>query len=412
MGIRVIGTLIALLSQLYLARLLGLVGYGRFAIALGWALLLVIVARRGLDEMAVRVATRYWEEGREQELAGLVRYSLTVMTRASLAILGLIVAVKLLLPGLSAKFSWPMAAGVAASVLPLAVLGFYSSLFLVSGRVVAAQSFEQIARPLVLIATLFTAHLLWRGPGSAEVAMFLTASSVAAVTLVAMLAWHRGSPAGASNRGSADRAEWHSISSSFVILALCQEGLNQAGILLLGILGTNVEAAHFAAAWRYNSFLAFGLAAVGFVTGPRIASAHRRSDPKELTVIIRTSARFSLAFAAAGAVFLSAFGRQMLGWFGPGFDGAYPVLLVLLIGSLANASTGVVSYLLSLTGSHVLVAKIMAAALMICVALNILLIPRYGPIGAATAAAVTQVLWNIALLIWARRRTGVLSWPL
>jgi O-antigen/teichoic acid export membrane protein len=236
--------------------------------------------------------------------------------------------------------------------------------------------------------------------------------SLIVVLFLAIMVWRRAFPGAVSSAVSANRAEWHSIGSSFVIMALAQEGLNQAGILLLGILGTNVEAAHFAAAWRYNSFLAFGLAAVGLVSGPLIASAHRRSDRTELAAIVRTGAQFSLGFAGMAALILVGFGRGLLGLFGPGFENAYPAMLILLLGSLANASTGAVGYLLSLTGNHALAAKIMLVALAICVALNLLLIPRYGPIGAATAGAATQLVWNIALLFWARRRTGVLSWAL
>jgi O-antigen/teichoic acid export membrane protein len=65
-----------------------------------------------------------------------------------------------------------------------------------------------------------------------------------------------------------------------------------------------------------------------------------------------------------------------------------------------------------LTGSHTLAAKIMVAALLMSIALNIILIPRYGPVGAAIASATTLLFWNIAVLISAKRRTGVLSWPL
>ena len=71
MALRVAGILLSLLSQLYLARLLGTSEYGRYVIALGWAMILVIAARRGLDSMALRVATHYWEEGRNSDLIEL-----------------------------------------------------------------------------------------------------------------------------------------------------------------------------------------------------------------------------------------------------------------------------------------------------------------------------------------------------
>jgi O-antigen/teichoic acid export membrane protein len=412
MGLRVSGLLISLLAQLYLARLLGGSEYGRYAIALGWGMLFVIITRRGLDDMALRVATHYREDGSTGALYGMVRYANRTMATIAVVILSVAVVIKLLVSELAAGLSWPMIVAVGAAVLPLSVLGFYSALLLSSGRVIASQVFEQMWRPLILIALLFAVHLIWKGPGSAEIAMFLTAASLIIAVLLAMRAWNRSLPVGAVDPSSADRKEWHSISSSFVIVALCQEGLNQAGILLLGILGTNIEAAHFAAAWRYNSLLAFGLAAVGLVSGPMIASAHRRSALTELALIVRTGAGFALAFGVAAAVVLVLFGRELLGLFGAGFSDAYPALLILLIGSLANASTGVVSYLLSLTGSHALAARIMVCALALCIAVNIVLIPRYGAVGAAIASAVTQFSMNVALFLFARRLTGVRSWPL
>ena len=86
--------------------------------------------------------------------------------------------------------------------------------------------------------------------------------------------------------------------------------------------------------------------------------------------------------------------------------------MILLVGSIANAATGTVAYLLSLTGSHALAAKILVVVLLVCVVANLLLIPAYGLIGAAVAVSGAQVLRSLTLLYWAKRLTGVLSWPL
>jgi O-antigen/teichoic acid export membrane protein len=374
-------------------------------------MLLVIVARRGLDNMALRVATHYWEEGRNSELAGLVRYALRAILFASLAIFGALAAAKLLLPDRT-ELSWAMILAIGATVPPLAILGFYSSLLRSVGRVIASQTFEQIWRPLILIGLLMAAYLVSRGPNSAVTAMFLTAASVFAATFLAMAAWRRGFKFTVEGAPLADRAEWHSISTSFVIMAVAQEALNQSGVLLLGVLGTNIEAAHFAAAWRYNSLLAFGLMAVGLVSGPLIASAHRRAAHTELANVARISARFSFAFAVLAAIPLLLFGRELLGLYGADFIGAYPALLILLIGSLVNASTGVVGYLLALTGSHGRVATVTIVALAANLVANAILIPRYGATGAAIASVAAQLLWNTALVVQARRLTGVTSWLL
>jgi O-antigen/teichoic acid export membrane protein len=100
------------------------------------------------------------------------------------------------------------------------------------------------------------------------------------------------------------------------------------------------------------------------------------------------------------------FGKELLNLFGDDFVVAYPILVILIVGQLANAMTGPVALLLNMTGHQTDAARILGAGVILNVTLNALLIPAYGPTGAALAGTVTMVLLNtnMAIAVWHRLR--------
>jgi O-antigen/teichoic acid export membrane protein len=84
MGLRVGGVAVAYLSNVLLSRLLGLHGYGLYAILIGWVSLLSVQARLGFDATALRYVTIYREEGAWNALRGLI--TVATGTVASIAV--------------------------------------------------------------------------------------------------------------------------------------------------------------------------------------------------------------------------------------------------------------------------------------------------------------------------------------
>ncbi|HEX8840544.1 MAG TPA: polysaccharide biosynthesis C-terminal domain-containing protein, partial [Sphingomicrobium sp.] len=50
---------------------------------------------------------------------------------------------------------------------------------------------------------------------------------------------------------------------------------------------------------------------------------------------------------------------------------------------------------------------IFAGALLIAIALNVILIPHLGAVGAAVASTSATIAWNLALLVYVRRTIGI-----
>lgn len=407
MGARVAGTLLSFASHILLSRLLGVQGYGVYVIALGWVLVLVIPGRMGLDNAALRFATIYREEKRLGALRGLILLSVAATIVCS-GLLGLVLLFAKLL-GVEAlrPISLDLVIWVAAMIAPLALLGWFSAMIRTTGRIFASQFYEQVLRPAILILLLLAA--VAAGPRiMAAGAMGLTFASTiiacAAIAVHCAIVVRRLGPAALD---LSERRTWFSVSWVLLILSLLQELLNQIEVLLLGAMATASQAAQFAAAARLASLIGFGLVAIVSVSGPAIASAYRERDRDKLAKIARLNARASTGFAVVVALALAAIGPVALRAFGPDFPQAYPALLVLLIGGLVNAATGSVAYLMILTGHHVSAVRILAGALGLSMLLNVLLIPSLGIIGSAIASSAGLSVWNLAMLVYVRRRLGI-----
>lgn len=407
MAVRVTGLALAFLSHMILSRTLGPSQYGHYVIALGWALVLVIPARLGLDSSVLKYATIYREEGRTADFLGLVIFSLGAIVLVSAVIAGALMAGKAVGLDFLRPVETLLLVGVATLVPFSAVIGWLSSLVRTANRIFAAQFYDQVLRPLLLIAALGAMVLLGRGVGAAQ-AMLATAATVG-IAMIALAIHAKASFAGLppSKASFQHRGEWLSVSWVLFLTAAVQELLNQVDIILLGILSDATQAAHFAAAWRLASLLPFGLVAIATVSGPLIASAHHRQDMGELARIARLNARFSILFAIVLAAVLIAGGRWVLGLFGPGFVVAYPALLILLVGGLVNSFTGSVGYLLIMTGRQRAALAALALGLGISMIANLLLIPRFGATGAAVASALALSAWNLAMAFHVRRETGI-----
>lgn len=401
---RVGGVVLAYAAHVLLSRLLGLHGYGIYVIALGWALVLTLPARMGFENSALRYSTIYLEEGRSGLLRGFVEAA-----AAAVVVSSLVAALAMVL--LAGRFSRELPFGAliwgAAAVLPFALLSVASALIRTTRRIFASQFYDQLLRPGLLILLLGGAAILG---SSLDAPDTLALTAIAATLSLVALLIHLRHVLAPALRAAADFSEWRawfSLSLPLLVMGAMQELLNQLEIILLGSLAGPREAGLFSAAWRLASLAPFALVALSVASGPLVASAHHRRAWTELHAITRLSARLGLGFAALASVLLLVLGRPLLAIFGPEFPQAWPALAILLAGALVNAFTGIVGYLLTLTGRQAQALVIFGATVVVSLGLNLVLIPRFGIIGAAVASASAMCASNLAMLIYVRWTLGI-----
>jgi O-antigen/teichoic acid export membrane protein len=200
--------------------------------------------------------------------------------------------------------------------------------------------------------------------------------------------------------------EWLRVALPLLVVNALLVVQERTDVLVVGsLLGTR-EAGIYGAASRVASLLAFGLSAVNAWAAPLISDLHARGDHAGLQRLTRLAARgiFAITFPACLGVAL--FGRQVLAAFGPEFEAAHTALLILAASQLVNALAGPVGFLMTMTGRQNAAARILGLHTVLVVALCLVLVPRFGIVGAALATAFTRASWNVvmAIAVWRRLR--------
>ncbi|MEK7728168.1 MAG: polysaccharide biosynthesis C-terminal domain-containing protein, partial [candidate division KSB1 bacterium] len=101
------------------------------------------------------------------------------------------------------------------------------------------------------------------------------------------------------------------------------------------------------------------------------------------------------------------FGRKLLHVFGAEFEAALPVLLIITLASFIDAGVGPAGQFLQMIGRERAASALVISAALVTVGLNVLLIPRYGAVGAAMGTGAGIALLNLGRLLALRKFLGV-----
>jgi O-antigen/teichoic acid export membrane protein len=166
------------------------------------------------------------------------------------------------------------------------------------------------------------------------------------------------------------------------------------------------DVAVYYAATKTLALVHFVYYAVRAASGPRFSFHHHAGDQVALQEMVRTSIYWAFWPSVAVAIVVLALGQPLLSLFGSDFTGGGTLMVVLVFGILARASIGPVESLLTMAGHQKSCAAAFAAAAAVNIGLNVLLIPRFGLIGAASATAVAMLVETLLIVLMVRRHFG------
>lgn len=153
-----------------------------------------------------------------------------------------------------------------------------------------------------------------------------------------------------------------------------------------------------------TSFVTFAIAAV---MGHRLVALRVAGDRDGLDRMVAFAVKWTFWPSLAITLAMLAAGRPILALFGKDFSVGYELLFILSFGMLARASVGPAERMLNMLGESRACAAVyvgaFAANLMFC----LVLVPRYGLVGAAIGVTLGMFV-EAGLLAWAvRRRLGL-----
>jgi O-antigen/teichoic acid export membrane protein len=408
-GLNVFNTAATVLTTIVLARVMGVTEYGTFAFVIATVILLGVPAVLGVDRLLIRDVAVHVRSGDFGLARGLVRWSVRLTVALSLAIGAGAAVVAWLVAGGEAT---PAVTAFTLGALSLPLLGIVRATqggLMGLGQIVAGQFSELMLRPIAFLTLVVAALMLLTTPITAPTAVGLYGLSLAIACAAGFALYRTRAPiAMRTSRPEYMSSPWLRAAVALVILSSTAVINSQTGVVLLGALDGADAAGLYSVAQRGALLVAFPLAAVNSALAPTVARMWSAGELASLQRLVTLSARGLLIGTLPMALLFIVFGRQILGFFfGEAFAAADLTLAILCIGQLVNALTGSVGTLLVMTGRERIATVALAAGAGLNILIAIALIPSFGVIGAAVAAAASLVVSNIAMVFITRRQLGI-----
>ena len=404
--VRVGNALLALVSQVLLARWMGQFEFGVYVYVWTWVLMIGAVSDVGLSSSARRFIPEYTEAKSFDLLRGFLAGSrwlaFALATGISIAGAGCVwlfaswldnyVVIPLLLAcvtipiyglvqvqaGIAYSYDWPN----------LALMPFF------------------IIRQVVIVGLMGLAFYIG-APTDAVTAMLIVVGASWIVTIGQLFVLDRRLktrvPAGPKRYAV---KTWFTTSVPIFMVEGFYLLLTYVDILALEHYRSPDEVAVYYAGARLLAIVAFVYFAIAGATTHKFTQYHVAGDRERLASFFAETARWTFWPSLLACALILAFGQPLLSLFGPGYTAGYIVMFILAVGMLARAAVGPAERLLNMLGERKECATVYALAFAINLILCMLLIPRLGIEGAAVSTSTALVVESVLLYLVAKRRLG------
>lgn len=404
----VIGQGLAFIAQALVARTIGVDSYGLYAFAFTWISLSSMLAILGSDRLLVRFIGEYRAAGDSALLHGILRWSFLVS-------MGLAIGLALLM--LAGGFGIIGFVGEAATVLLWSAL-VLPLMVLASWLENALRGFERhgaatlpnvLVRPALFtgLVILFASH----GAGAGW-ALALNAAAIATAGVMCAIALVPCLPSRPGVAVALPRRSWFAASAMLGLNTLALHLNSQLDMLVIGLFRDAAALGVYGAAVRIVTIVGLCSTTVITIFQPMIVAARTSGDHARVLRLCRGGARLIFLAAAGLGVALLLGAELALSLFGPGFEEGATAMRILAFGQIVGGLFSLAAPLLNMTGHQRAVTMVMIGGASANLVLNLLLVPWFGIIGAASATAAATIGWNAALFITARRRLAIDTFPL
>jgi O-antigen/teichoic acid export membrane protein len=164
--------------------------------------------------------------------------------------------------------------------------------------------------------------------------------------------------------------------------------------VMLAAFRSEEEVGIYNAAFRIARQILIVMPALNAAMSPYVAPLLAEGRREDLSRLYRRTVRWSLATGWSAALLFCAFASDFLGLFGKDFQAGKHILMVVCMGHLVNAAAGTVAVIIQYSGHE---KKELWNGLLVIGAnagLNLVLIPRFGALGAAYSSFLSLTLVN------------------
>lgn len=420
-GLRGLGAGIALVQNALLARVAGSGGLGLYFMSHSWSRVVGTAAGMGLPPYVLRRSAALRRQGRAAEADRLVVRSRRLGTVVGLgaAAAALVVLVALRSTGSIGWSTFAVAASAAVGAVAFAFTRLLADALKARGEPEAALTVE-FGLPNVLLCGALAVVL---SSGVRLSVGWMLAVVTTTVVVVPVLGWswwdRRLVPSTAGVRDKRDVPDEPDDAAARADAALAPRslasltalsGLNillwaQPTLLMPCLVDDAADIGRFGVAQRVVAVASLNIVALGSHFAPRFAAADAMRQPGALRREAQRAAALALASYLPFFVVFVGWPGAVLRLFGDGFDRGTSLLVIMAVGQLANAATGLCSEVLVMSGhERDEVASTAVGAVAMFVA-TLVAGTAFGAVGVATAFAAAVALRNAVSFVLMRRAT-------
>ena len=408
------------ITTLLLTRWIGVEGLGAYNFVASWMLLVVILVVFGLEDYLVRETAAARGRQDPQTATRLWNFSRGFILTFSLIAVACIYC---LLPWLNFEdLNLRPTFMVGPIMIPLVcMIAIYRGRFRANKQIIKSLIPECLIRPILLMTTI--GLLLWSTtPGNPATALLINVIATFVAMAFCMLAAHLTGPetVDPSQANLSPASEDHFFpgylkasktwligSLPFVVIAGISIINQRTDRLMLGALQDIKSVGLYSVAVQMAMVVNFTLLGLNQAIAPLVAERHDANRSKELQKTLIQATNIATLGSLLIVAALVALGPIVLAIFGPDFSDSYLPMIILAVGQLLNVASGPVGTILSMSRQERFVGIGMLASVVCNILLNFLLIPRYGVNGAAIATAVSVGVWNLLMVVFAKRILGI-----
>jgi O-antigen/teichoic acid export membrane protein len=392
-GIRV---LLSFATTVLLARSLGANDFGEINLIIGYTMFLHYLWAMGFDHTLAFYIPTFGVEQRPWLAREALRVALAVSTVAAL---GFIVLGLLLLPPVLQSH------GLGHFVLPGLILGgqnWFSAMgAILSGYLRGARDFQalilkdQIIFPGAHLVLTVIVICLFHG-GIFAYSIVFAAANLAAL-IYAGWAVRSSLPAretAEKRREHRTRRAWVGYSIPIALTGAIESLLPWGTVIALGWYLPAASVGQFAVCFRVSVFIQFLLLAVGPIFSPFLAEHFQRKEMNRFRELYHSVNFLCGAWSLVLATVFFVSGDLILRLFGRDYSGATILLGVLLLANLLEGAFGAIKQSLIMTGNSRVNLVNICVAIVVNVIVCLVLIPRFGVLGAGFANFVSYLVMN------------------
>lgn len=408
-GLKISNTVLGFLNQVLLARILGAGGVGEVILAITVVRISVQIAKFGMEETMMKFIPLYIDRKDDARLKGTISFAIkfcllfSVVFMLFVLVFSRFISINIFHSEGLLKLMPVVVLAIPAWVIREVIGGIlrgYKDVF-------RALLSDALISPVIKISVFLLLLLKGISPFYAIIA-FVAGEIISVIVSIRFLQKRMG--ALRHVRGQCEKRKIMDLAYTIIFSGMSVLLYTQADIWILGMFKSTEIVGIYGIATKLVLLVYFPMMAFSAVIPSLISSIHASGDIHELRKMVSESTRWILSMAMPIILILAIEGKYILNYvYGHEFAAGYIPLLILVTGQLIKASAGLIGVILQMTGEHKVYMKVNIFWGVLNIILNLLVVPRYGMIGAAAATAFCLSMVDIMCIFIIHKRLSVLT---